>query len=148
MKKIIALMLALIMVLSLSVAVYATPEAETAETTAAAETVETTEAVEEAEVEAEAETEEETADSSKGLAVIHTVLTVVQVIAAVVLIIVVTAQSGKNSGLGAISGNSDTFMAKNPAASFDAKLTKATKWIAIAFIVLTLIINLLLVASI
>lgn len=81
------------------------------------------------------------------MTVVHTILTVVQVICAILLIFVVTAQSGKNSGLGAISGNSETFMAKNQGASFDARLTKATKWIAIVFIALTLVINLLLVVA-
>ena len=77
------------------------------------------------------------------MTVVHTILTVVQIILAVVLIAVVTLQSGKNSGLGAITGNSETFMAKNQGASLDAKLTKATKWVAIAFVVLTLALNLI-----
>lgn len=137
MKKIIALIMVLIMTLSLAVCVSATEIENAAETTAVA----TTEAVEEAAPVEEADSER----SGAGLTVIHTILTVVQVICAILLVIVVTVQSGKNSGLGAISGNSDTFMAKNQSATFDAKLTKATKWIAIVFIVLTLIMNLLLV---
>ncbi len=77
------------------------------------------------------------------MTVVHTILTIVQIILAVVLIAVVTLQSGKSSGLGAITGNSETFMAKNKGASLDAKLTKATKWVAIAFVVLTLALNLI-----
>lgn len=76
--------------------------------------------------------------------VFHTILTIIQVIMGVVLILAVTLQSGKSSGLGgAISGSAETFLSKNKNATLDAKLTKATKWIAIVFVVLTLVLNLL-----
>ena len=39
---------------------------------------------------------------------------------------------------GAISGAADTFLSKNKAKSVDAKLAKMTKWVAIAFMLLTL----------
>ena len=70
------------------------------------------------------------------------VLTILVALLAIVLIAMITLQSGKSSGLSAISGNSDTFMSKNQAASLDAKLSKATKWIAVVFLVLTLVLNL------
>ena len=76
------------------------------------------------------------------MTVIHTILTVIQVIFALLLVLVVTVQSGKNSGLGAITGNSETFMSKNQGATLDAKLAKATKWIAGVFVLLTLVLNL------
>lgn len=76
------------------------------------------------------------------MTVVHTILTVIQVIFALLLVLVVSAQSGKSSGLGAISGNSETFMSKNQGASTDAKLAKATKWVAVVFVVLTLVLNL------
>lgn len=72
------------------------------------------------------------------------VLTIVQVVCAVALIAIVTIQSGKSAGLGsAISGSSDSYLSKNKTASLDAKLSLATKWVAAAFILLTLIVNLL-----
>lgn len=72
------------------------------------------------------------------------VITVIQVLAALFLIAVVLLQSGKNAGLsGAIAGAADTFMSKNKAHSVDAKLAKATKWVAVVFIVLTFVLNLL-----
>ncbi|MCL2081754.1 MAG: preprotein translocase subunit SecG [Oscillospiraceae bacterium] len=68
---------------------------------------------------------------------------ILQVIMAVVLIAVVLFQSGKRSGLsGAISGAADTFLAKNAAKTWDARLAKMTKWVAIFFIILTLVLNL------
>ncbi|MCI8474114.1 MAG: preprotein translocase subunit SecG [Oscillospiraceae bacterium] len=74
---------------------------------------------------------------------IKIVLTVIQVLLAIFLIAVVLLQEGKTSGLsGAISGGADTFLSKNKAKSWDAKLSRWTKWVAIAFVVLTLVISL------
>ena len=57
---------------------------------------------------------------------------------------VVLLQSGKRSGLsGAISGAADTFMTKSKAKTWDARLAKMTKWVALAFVLLTLILNLI-----
>jgi preprotein translocase subunit SecG len=72
------------------------------------------------------------------------ILTIVQVISSLFLIAVVLLQSGKRSGLsGAIAGAADTFLAKNQAKTWDARLAKATTWFAIIFILLTLSINLI-----
>ncbi len=69
---------------------------------------------------------------------------IIQVLTALFLIVVVLFQSGKSAGLsGAIGGVADSFMSKNKAHSFDAKLAKATKWVAAVFMVLTFVINLL-----
>lgn len=67
------------------------------------------------------------------------ILTVLQVLLALALIAIVMLQSGKSAGLsGAISGAADTFLSKNKAKTVDAKLAKATKWVAIAWVLLTL----------
>ena len=72
---------------------------------------------------------------------IQIIFSIIYFIAALILIAIVMLQSGKSSGLGAIGGNSsETFMAKNKSKSVDAKLAKMTKWVAIGFMVLTLII--------
>ena len=72
------------------------------------------------------------------------VLTILQLLTALATILIVLFQSGKSAGLsGAIGGVADTFLAKNKAKSLDAKLAKCTKWVAIAFVVLTLLINIL-----
>ena len=68
-------------------------------------------------------------------------LTIVQVLCGLILIAVVMLQSGKSAGLsGAIAGGADTFLSKNKAKSADARLAKATKWVAILFMVLTLVL--------
>ena len=52
--------------------------------------------------------------------VLRIILTVLEVIASVLLIVVVLAQSGKEAGLsGAIAGNSDSFMSKNKRGNLD-----------------------------
>ena len=72
------------------------------------------------------------------------VLTIVQVLAALFLTFVVLAQSGKSAGLsGAIAGGADTFLSKNKTKSWDAKLARWTKWVAIGFMILTLVLCLL-----
>ena len=69
---------------------------------------------------------------------------VIQVIAALFLIAVILLQTGKTPGLsGAIAGGSDTFLSKNKGRSLDARLARATKWVAVVFVVATLILNLI-----
>ena len=72
------------------------------------------------------------------------VLSIIYFIVALGLIAVVMLQSGKSAGLsGAIAGGVDTFLSKNKAKSADARLAKMTKWVAIVFMVLTLVLCLL-----
>ena len=71
------------------------------------------------------------------------VLSIIYFIVALALVAVVMLQSGKSAGLsGAIAGGADTFLSKNKAKSWDAKLARWTKWVAIGFVVLTLVISL------
>ena len=72
-----------------------------------------------------------------------TVISIIQVLVGAVLIIFVLGQSGKHSGLGMMSGAPDSFLSKNKARTADAKLAKWTKWVALVFIVLTLVLNFL-----
>ena len=66
-------------------------------------------------------------------------LTILQLISAVAVTAIVLMQSGKRSGLsGAIAGGADTFLSKGKAKTLDAQLAKATKWVGLAFVVLTL----------
>lgn len=66
-------------------------------------------------------------------------ITVLECLASVALILVVLFQSGKEAGLsGALSGNTDTYLSKNKKAGLDKMLASATKWIALAWILLTL----------
>ena len=71
-------------------------------------------------------------------------ITILQLLCGLAIILIVLLQSGKSAGLsGAIAGVADTFMAKNRAKTWDAKLAKMTKWVAIVFMVLTLVLCLI-----
>ena len=68
------------------------------------------------------------------------VVSIIYFLLALALIAVVMLQSGKSAGLsGAIAGGADTFLSKNKAKSADARLARMTKWIAIVFMILTLV---------
>ncbi len=76
--------------------------------------------------------------------ILKTVLIVLEVITILALIVVVLAQSGKESGLsGALTGNSDSYMLKNGKGGLDKKLAAATKWVALVWAVLTFVVCLL-----
>ena len=78
------------------------------------------------------------------LEIIKIVLIVLEVIASLVLTVVVLVQSGKESGLsGAIAGNSSSYMSKSGKGGLDKMLAKATKWIALAWVLLTLVLSLI-----
>ena len=75
------------------------------------------------------------------MGVFEIILIALEVLLSVALIAVVLMQSGKEAGLsGAIGGNNDSYMNKSKMGGWDKKLAKATKWIALAWIVLTLIL--------
>ncbi len=77
--------------------------------------------------------------------IVKIVLTVIQVLAAIFLTAVVLLQSGKSAGLsGAIAGGADTFFSKNKAKRWDSILAKMTKYVAIGFMILTLVLCIIL----
>ena len=71
------------------------------------------------------------------------ILLILEVLTSVALVAVIMMQSSKESGLGAISGNSDTYMGKGKAQSLDKKLASATKWIAVVWVLVTMGLNLI-----
>jgi preprotein translocase subunit SecG len=72
------------------------------------------------------------------------VFVVAQLIVCVVLMTIIVIQSGKTSGLsGALAGGSDTFLSKNKGKTLDARLSRATKWVAGVFVVFTIVLNLM-----
>ena len=76
--------------------------------------------------------------------VVKIILTVLEVIASVALIAVVLLQSGKEAGLsGALAGNNESYMNKSKLGGLDKMLAKITKWVALAWILLTLILCLI-----
>ena len=77
------------------------------------------------------------------MGVLETILIILEAICSIALIGVVLLQSGKEAGLsGALSGSSDTYMSKNKKGNLDAMLASSTKWIALAWVLLTLALSL------
>ena len=77
------------------------------------------------------------------MGVLETILIILEAICSIALIVVVLLQSGKEAGLsGALSGSSDSYLSKNKKGNLDAKLAASTKWIALAWVILTLVLSL------
>ena len=74
--------------------------------------------------------------------ILRTILTVIYVIDCIALTVVVLMQEGKSQGLGSISGMADTYWGKNKGRSMEGALVKSTKFLAIAFIVISIVLNL------
>lgn len=78
------------------------------------------------------------------MGVLKTIVIIAEVLCSIALIAVVLFQSGKESGLsGALTGNNESYMSKSGVASVDKKLAAATKWVALAWLLLTLVLCLL-----
>ncbi len=78
------------------------------------------------------------------MGVFEIILIVLEAIASLALIVVVLLQSGKEAGLsGALSGSSDSYLSKNKNGSLDHILASSTKWLAIVWVVLTLVLSLM-----
>ena len=77
------------------------------------------------------------------MGVIETILIILEALCSIVLIGVVLMQSGKEAGLsGALSGNSNSYLSKNKKGNLDQMLASSTKWIALVWVVLTLVLSL------
>ena len=77
------------------------------------------------------------------MGVIETILIILEALCSIALIGVVLMQSGKEAGLsGALAGNSDSYLSKNKKGNLDQVLASSTKWIALAWVLLTLALSL------
>lgn len=63
------------------------------------------------------------------------------IITCILIVVLVSMQESKSDGLSAVSGASDSYLGKNGGRTFDAMLKRFTKYAAIAFFVLTVIVN-------
>ncbi len=78
------------------------------------------------------------------MGVVETILIILEALCSIALIAVVLMQSGKEEGLsGALAGgSSDSYLSKNKKGNLDAMLASSTKWIALAWVILTLALSL------
>lgn len=75
------------------------------------------------------------------MGILRILLTILFVLVSIVLIALVLLQEGKSAGLGALSGVADTYWGKNKGRSMEGNIVKITKFLAIAFMVLAVILN-------
>ena len=73
------------------------------------------------------------------MTIAEVIMSVVLILVALVVIAIILLQQGRQANIGAISGAVDTFMEKGKARTWDQRLAKFTKFIAIAFFVLVLV---------
>ena len=77
------------------------------------------------------------------MGVLKGIVTVVYILVCIALVVVVLMQEGKSAGLsGAINGVADTYWGKNKGRSMEGALEKFTKLLAVAFVVLSVVLNL------
>ncbi|MCI8923668.1 MAG: preprotein translocase subunit SecG [Lachnospiraceae bacterium] len=76
------------------------------------------------------------------MAVLRIIIQVIFILLCIALTALVLMQEGKSAGLGAISGAAETYWGKNKGRSMEGKLVKITKYLAIGFMVLTIVLNL------
>ena len=73
---------------------------------------------------------------------LRTVLLIVFIIICIALVILELMQEGKSAGMGAISGEAETYWGKNKGRSMEGALVKVTKLLAVGFIALAIVLNL------
>ena len=77
------------------------------------------------------------------MGVFKTILVILEALCSIALIGVVLLQSGKEAGLsGALAGTSESYLNKNKKGNLDQILASSTKWIALAWVLLTLALSL------
>ena len=74
--------------------------------------------------------------------ILRTVINILFILDCIALTVIVLMQEGKSAGLGAIAGAADTYWGKNKGRSMEGKLVKFTKYLAIGFMVISIILNL------
>lgn len=73
---------------------------------------------------------------------VRLVIQIIFILICIALTILVLMQEGKSAGLGAISGVAETYWGKNKGRSMEGKLVKITKYLAIGFMAIAVILNL------
>ena len=81
------------------------------------------------------------------MGVIRAILMVLFVLVCIALTVVVLMQEGKSQGLGALGGIADSYWGKNKGRSMEGALEKFTKYGAMAFMLITIAMNVILKAQ-
>ena len=73
---------------------------------------------------------------------IRMILSIIFIILCIAISAIILLQEGKSSGLGSIAGMADTYWGRNKGRSMEGNLEKFTKYGAILFFILALVLNL------
>ena len=76
------------------------------------------------------------------MAALKIVIQILFILICIAVTVLVLMQEGKSAGLGAISGAAETYWGKNKGRSMEGKLVKITKYLAIGFMLFSIILNL------
>ena len=69
---------------------------------------------------------------------------IIQMLCGLFLITIIMLQSGKSSGLsGALGGSNESYSFKAKSKTWDARFARWTKWVALAFVLLTFVLVLI-----
>ena len=71
------------------------------------------------------------------------ILKILFILVCVAIVVLVLMQEGKSTGLGALNGAAESYWGKNKSRSMEGLLVKGTTVLAIAFVVIAAILNIL-----
>ena len=74
--------------------------------------------------------------------ILKTVLLILFAIDCIALTVIVLMQEGKSAGLGTIAGMADSYWGQNKGRSMEGAMVKATRVLAVLFVVLAAVLNL------
>ncbi|NMA67356.1 MAG: preprotein translocase subunit SecG [Clostridiaceae bacterium] len=73
------------------------------------------------------------------------VVNILYIIVCLAIIAIVLLQAGRSTGMsGSIAGGAETFFGKNKGRAYDAILSKYTGWVALLFVIISIVLVLLL----
>ena len=72
---------------------------------------------------------------------LRTILVILFIIVCIALCAVVLMQKGRDSGLGALAGSSDTYWDKNKSHSLEGRMRLITRVLTVSFFILALALN-------
>lgn len=78
---------------------------------------------------------------------LRVIVNILHIIFSLSIVVIVLMQSGKSAGLGSIAGGAETFFGKNKGKTIDAMLSKYTGFAAIAFLITSLALYVLIANS-
>ena len=76
------------------------------------------------------------------MAVVKIIIQIIFILLCIALTVLVLMQEGKSAGLGALSGMAETYWGKNKGRSMEGNLVKITKYLAIGFMLISIVLNL------